>query len=339
MTVALLAETMLTPAMQPVALPPALATRLRTSDWRVLVTGAGGWLGQVALEMLADALGEAWRSRVIAFGSRRRDLMLRDGRQVRQRPLADLPAMSRTPSLLLHFAYLTREKTTAMPLDAYASTNRALSLLAVDGGAAVGVERSFSISSGAVHEALARPRDADPRLLYGRLKLEEESLFERFSEAAPGRRSFVARLFNLSGPYINKLDSYALASFICQARDGCIQVRARHPVLRSYTSASNLLGVAMGQLLAEDASPFLRVETAGDRVVEVGELARMVRDMISPKATIDRAEYVEAPIDHYVGDGARYRKLLAEHGIPEHSLPRQIGDTAEYLDRLGPTPP
>lgn len=320
--------------MNRLALPPALAESLRSSHWRVLVTGAGGWLGQAALELLADALGVNWRKRVAAFGSNERLLVLRDGREIRQQPLAMLPTFPRQPSLLLHFAYLTREKATRMPVEAYLATNRALSQIAAEGGAAIGVERAFVASSGATHAALAAADDANPALLYGKLKLEDEALFERFAGDKPGRRTFVARLFNLSGPYINKLDSYALASFIRQARGGCIHIRARHPVIRSYTSASNLLGAAMGQLLSDDAPPFLRVETAGDHEIEVGELARKVCDLVSPHAAIERNECAKQPIDRYVGDGRDYRLLLGEHGIAEHPLERQIAETAEYLAQL-----
>lgn len=314
-------------------LPPALAERLRSSRWRVLVTGTSGWLGQAALELLADALGDGWRSRVVAFGSSARSWTLRNGTKVSQQSLADLPKLPRAPSLLLHFAYLTREKTSGMPAEAYIDTNRMLSRLAAEGGAKVGVERAFVTSSGAVHAALARPNDPDPALMYGRLKLEDEAMFQAFGQAAPGRRVFIARLFNLSGPYINKLDSYALASFIRQARQGRIEIRARHPVIRSYTSAANLLGVALGQLLADDAEPFLSVETAGECEVEVGELAQLVREVVAPDAAIDRP-LLEEPVDRYVGDGMQYRQMLTLHGVAEHALARQVVDTAHYLAHL-----
>jgi nucleoside-diphosphate-sugar epimerase len=319
--------------MKRLALPPALAARLRDSPWRVLVTGAGGWVGLAALESLADALGEAWQERVLAFGSSERILVLRDGTTIRQRPLAQLPACAHAPSLLLHFAYLTRENAIRMPAQAYIDANRAISRLAAEAGQAIGVERAFVTSSGAVHAALVAPGHADPSLLYGRLKLEDEHRFQRFAQAAPGRRAFVARVFNLSGPYINK--PYALASFIDQARAGRIAVHARHPVVRSYTSVENLLGLALGQLLVDDAEPHLCVETAGDREVEMGELARTVRDLVAPDAVIERPAYADAPIDRYVGDGARYRDLLALHGITGHALQRQIADTANDLARRG----
>lgn len=323
--------------MSQVSLPPALAARLRGSHWRVLVTGASGWLGQAALELLVQALGPAWEARVLAFGSSRRTFSLRDGTEVRQQPLSELAASPQLPSLLLHFAYLTREKAASMSPEAYVATNRAISRQVAEGGAAVGVERAFITSSGAVHAATMAPDDPDPALLYGKLKLEEEALFRGFALAAPHRRVFLARLFNLSGPYINKLDSYALASFITQARKGRIEIHACHPVIRSYTSASNLLGLAFGQLLADASEQFVQVETAGDREVEMSELAEAVRSVVAPHASITRPELAVGPIDRYVGSGSHYRRLLAEHGVVEHPLAKQITETAEYLAALEPT--
>lgn len=322
--------------MDLMTLPPALAERLRTSHWRVLVTGASGWLGQASLELLANVLGNDWLDRVFAFGSHPRTLTLRDGTKIGQQSLTELTALPQAPSLLLHFAYLTREKISSMPVSAYIDTNRMLSRMAAESGIKVGVERAFITSSGAVHAALARPDDSDPSLLYGRLKLEDEERFEAFAYAAPERRAFVARLFNLSGPYINKLDSYALASFIRQARRGCIQIHARHPVVRSYTSVTNLLGVALGQLLADEAEPFLSVETAGDCEIEVGKLATVVRELVAPDADIERSAVLTEPVDRYVGDGACYRRLMVAHDIDEHPLARQVIDTANYLAQLEP---
>lgn len=320
--------------MTQLALPSTLIEQLRRSHWRILVTGASGWLGQATLELLSNTLGSRWHTRVSAFGSQARTWSLRDGTIVSQRPLTELPALPHSPSLLLHFAYLTREKASTMSADAYINTNRMLSRLAAEGGASVGVERVFVTSSGAVNAAMAKPDDEDPNLFYGRLKLEDEALFKTFVQAAPERRTFIARLFNLSGPYINKLNSYALASFIRQARQGRIQIHARHPVVRSYTSAANLLGVAMGQLLTTEADPFLCVETTGECEVEVGDLAQMVREFVAPDAAIARLPMLAEPADRYVGDGARYRQLLALHGIDEHPLARQINDTADFIAQI-----
>jgi UDP-glucuronate decarboxylase len=319
--------------MTPIALPPALAARLKASHWRVIVTGASGWLGRAALESLAHGLGPDWLGRVEAFGGSARVVALRDGAAVRQRPLSELGALPSRPSLLLHFAYLTREKVAGMSPDAYVATNREITRTVLEAGTRAGVERAVVTSSGAVHAALAAPESPDPALLYGRLKLEDEALFAEFALAAPARRALAVRLFNLSGPYVNK--PYALSSFIEQAAAGRIGVQARSLVTRSYTSAANLLGVGLGHLLVDAAEPFRCIETAGDRDVEMGDLAEAVRAVVNPSAVIHRAPLDDSPADRYVGDGRVYRELMGRYGVAEHSLPRQIADTADYLRASG----
>ena len=315
--------------MNPITLPPALAGQLRDSRWRVVVTGASGWLGRAALELLAHGFGSDWTRRVEAFGSSARGLTLRDGAEIQQRPLSELAVLPPQPSLLLHFAYLTREKVAGMSPDDYIRTNREITRTVLESGVHAGVERAVVTSSGAVHAALAAPTSPDPALLYGRLKLEDEALFASFAQAAPGRRALAMRLFNLSGPYINK--PYALSSFIEQAMAGHISVQARGPVTRSYTSAGNLLGVGLGHLLSEEAEPFLCVETAGEREVEMDALAEAVRAVVNPSATIDRAAPDGRAADRYVGDGRLYRALMQRHGVSEDPLRRQIAETADYL--------
>jgi nucleoside-diphosphate-sugar epimerase len=315
--------------MNLVCLPPALAAQLRGSHWRVIVTGASGWLGRAALELLAGDLGPGWPNRVEAFGSRTCRLMLRSGLEIVQRPLSELGALPPAPSLLMHFAYLTREKVTGMSPEDYIRTNREITRTVLDAGARIGVERAMVASSGAVHAALAAPASPDPALLYGRLKLEEEALFASFVEEMPRRRALVLRLFNLSGPYINK--PYALSSFIEQALAGRIRVQAPNPVIRSYTSVANLLSVGLGHLMSDEAEPFLRVETAGESEVEMSALAEAVRAVVNPAATVERAALDGRTSDRYVGDGRAYRALMQRHGVVEDPLVRQIADTADYL--------
>ena len=315
--------------MNAVTLPPTLAAQLQASRWRVVVTGASGWLGRAALELLAQSLGPGWPGRVEAFGGQARLLTLRDGAEIQQRPLSELGAMPPGPSLLLHFAYLTREKVADMSPDDYVRTNREITRTVLETGVRAGVERMVVMSSGAVHAALAAPASPDPALLYGRLKLEDEALFASFARGAPGRRALAVRLFNLSGPYINK--PYALSSFIEQARAGHIGVQARSPVTRSYASAANLLGVALGHLLSDEAEPFLCIETAGECEVEMGALAEAVRAVVNPSATIARAALDGSPADRYVGDGRVYRALMQRYGVTEDPLARQIADTDDYL--------
>jgi hypothetical protein len=95
-------------------------------------------------------------------------------------------------------------------------------------------------------------------------------------------------------------------------------------VTRSYTSAANFLGVAVGYLLSDETEPFLCIETAGECEVEMGALAETVRAVVNPFATIDRAEADGSPADRYVGDGHRYRALMQRYGVIEDPLLRNF---------------
>jgi nucleoside-diphosphate-sugar epimerase len=193
----------------------------------------------------------------------------------------------------------------------------------------------FIASSGAVYGPW-RAFDEDlARNPYGVLKRRDELLFAEACRAA-GTRLAVARIFNLSGPYINKLDSYALASFLIDALAGRpIAIRAAQRVERSYVHVGDVVGLALAVLL-DPGSEAVTLDTAGERVVEVGELAALIRDIVGrPGLEIHRPP-VDAglPADRYVGDGAAMAALARRYGLGLHDLAEQIRRTAEYLREI-----
>ncbi len=85
--------------------PHGLAHRLVEEGGTFAVTGATGWFGRVALDLLAGVLGPAaFRERVRAYASRPREVEVTDVGTVAVAPLSDL----RPADTLLHFAFLTR---------------------------------------------------------------------------------------------------------------------------------------------------------------------------------------------------------------------------------------
>jgi nucleoside-diphosphate-sugar epimerase len=322
--------------MSALSLSVPLVGRLVRSDYRVVITGASGWLGQASFEMLSGAYGKQFNERVKCFGSLARTLRIRGGQLIDQRPLPEMQALDNHPTILLHFAYLTKEKAASMSLDEYVATNRTISRSTYQAAKGIGVDRIFLVSSGAVYQAMAAAPLLQPVQPYGALKLEDEALFSRFAHESEGARVITARLFNVSGPYINKLGSYALASFIEQARQrhlgACIKINADHPVIRSYIAVENLVRVALSHLLDDATDPYVCFDTAGDREVEVQELAETVRYLVNPDITISRPALTSVVADRYVGDGTMYRSLAARHGVVLHDLEQQVRDTASYLN-------
>lgn len=304
----------------------AIAAALHRDGRRIVVTGAGGWIGMAALDLLNGALGADFARRVHCFGSSARMLRLIDGVEIAQRPLEEIAALDSRPTIVLHFAFLTKERAETMDDAAYRAANRAIGARVRDALDAIGAEAVFVASSGAAR--FAENADASPAMrLYGALKKEDEEAFAAWA-AARGRTMVIARIFNIAGPYINKHHAYALAGFILDAQAGReIRVRAPHPVVRGYVAIRELMSLVFALLLEGGGVTFF---DSGGEALELEAVARIVAGVVGPVA-VSRAPLTSERADAYCGDDARYRALLARHGIAAVPVDRQIAETAAFL--------
>ncbi len=305
------------------------AAQLARSDDRIVITGAGGWIGLATLELLRDCLGKAaFEDRVVAFGSSRRLLQLRGGATVRQSPLSEIRYLRSRPTIVLHFAFLTKDRAEQMDEDEYVRANRNVSRTVLETLDTVGAKAVFVASSGAA--ASAEDPDASPAMrLYGLLKKEDEAAFAGWANER-GKRAIIARIFNLSGPYVNKHSTYALASFILDAlAKKPIEIRATRPVVRGYVAIRELMSLVFA-LLCQDNGGVVRFDTGG-APMEMQEIAETVA-AICGRVPIVRSQVQAALADEYAGDHAAYSRLLGEYGIEPVSFVRQVSETASFLD-------
>ena len=311
-------------------LTPHVAAKLRDSEHRLVVTGAGGWLGMATLDLLSSALGDAFADRVCCFGSSRRTLKLLGGVQIEQERLDLLAALAPRPTLVLHLAFLTKDRAEAMPEEEYRNANRAIGRTVLDALGAIGAEGVFVSSSGAA--AFADDPTASPAMrLYGSLKKEDEELFAGWAEEA-GKRAVITRIFNLSGSYMNKHGSYALASFILDAIAGRpVEVRAEKPVIRGYVAIRELISLVLALLLDEGLG-VVRFDTGG-QAMEMQVIAEAVAGVCGP-VPVRRPPLGNSPADEYAGNPEAYEALLRNKGIPVVAFEQQIAETAEFLSEI-----
>jgi UDP-glucuronate decarboxylase len=315
-----------------------VAARLVDGDLGVVVTGGGGWLGQATLEMLDGALGTALASKVQVFGSSSRRLALRSGRSIAVEPmgqLADRDRRRRTPQVVAHYAFVTREHAGTQSLSAYVDTNRAISDAAVDLAARDETVGVFVPSSGAVYgpdRTVQEDLDVNP---YGALKLADERRFSRLAGGPTNRQVVVSRVFNLAGPFLNKPDLYALGTILTDiARGGPIRIRAARPVIRSYVHVQDLVELAFAAMLGLVPVPDRAFDTAGEIEVELAQLAELAAAVLGrPEMPVERPLLTEAAADRYVGDRTNFARMAAEHALALRTLTTQIEDTADYLAR------
>jgi nucleoside-diphosphate-sugar epimerase len=188
------------------------------------------------------------------------------------------------------------------------------------------------LSSGAVY--LGDDLATNP---YGVLKRRDERRFlDLASEsggAEPAPRVVIPRLFNLAGPFLNKPELYVLGSIIEDiGRGGPIRLHADKRVLRSYVHVADLVDLALSIMVGDGPVPPQAFDTAGEREIEVGELAELAATVLGqPGMPVLRPPVDDTQVDRYVGDPAVMDSLARSYGITLTPLPRQIEDTARYL--------
>ncbi|MBY0440525.1 MAG: NAD(P)-dependent oxidoreductase [Mycobacteriaceae bacterium] len=301
----------------------ALAARTLGND-RVLITGASGWLGRTALDLIAPlnlpTLALASRTRVIHVGKMAVECRAWDAREV---------AMF-APTVVLDCAFLTRDRVADLPIGEYAAINRTLTERLLSATRLPGVRLALTVSSGAAvypHDALDGRIEDNP---YGYLKREAE---HRLIEAAATRGAVpvVARAWSISGAHVQKPQNYALGSMILAAAAGAITIKARRPVFRRYVLAEELL--ALG--IAEGSAGPATIDSGGE-LVELGELAGRIAAVARPDAVIRRADVDPGDPDRYHSDGQDWERRCHRWGLVSTPLERQIDITARGV--LGQAP-
>jgi nucleoside-diphosphate-sugar epimerase len=266
------------------------------------------------------------------FGSSERRLAVPGG-ALPQQALANLQPADVDGAYVLHLAFLGREKGGGDQA-AFRAANRA-----VDAQLAAALRRApaaglFVASSGAARMA---ETGADPHP-YGFAKLEQEALFGEVS-ASTASAVLVGRIYNLAGPYMNKLESYALSAFLSQARSaGEIRIEATRPVYRAYLHALDLAALVLGALEAERGWGGPR-DLCGMTVVEMHDIAAAA----ARARGLETSAIRRGPVDLekpsvYLGDPVHTRTLALGLGMALRSFDAQVRDTARWIDRTTFTP-
>lgn len=313
-------------------LDPAFRDAVRHGSLGIALTGAGSWLGRAFLALLAEegALPHPEKLRLYASSDR----MIRlDDRSVPVEKLSGAAPLSDGPWLLFHFAFLGKERTAEMPIADFIAANDAILADTLRIASPASGLRFVFASSGAAHAVRADISACDPSNRYGWCKVSHEHRLTDWCHEH-GVPLIIPRIFNIGGPYINKTASYALSSFIEAARtQGTIRIAASRPTYRSYVHVNELLSLLASAGLQHVADVPLAFDTVGSDIVEMQDLAEAVRRLLRrADLTIERAVLDDSTSDKYVGDGARYRALLAARGRDIVPLDPIIADTVHFLE-------
>ena len=290
------------------------------SDGKIVVTGAGGWLGTEYLEGLREEIGSAaLRNKVVCLGSTERGLTLSDGTKLEVRKLDGFNVDSPIEGLV-HLAFLTRDKVAHMSLESYSFAN-----LLITSAAVQLIEKHkptwvATVSSGAVFSSPGGPLEnnlqANP---YGFTKRIEEALLRDACESVSSNLA-IGRLWGAMGAFMPVNRAYAVSDFICQALDTSkIQVRAKHEVFRRYCLAGEFMKVLTRTAKTQNFASF---DSGGD-VIELSSLAGLIAEHLSADL-MPRELEPTAQADRYFPLSQDYEALARRTEVKLATVEQQV---------------
>jgi nucleoside-diphosphate-sugar epimerase len=293
---------------------------------RIVITGASGWIGNALLARIARNYGSGWSHRVTLFGQSAREYRAPDGTMLQMRALSTIDGADIEGALVIHLAYLTKEKVDTLGERVFTDTNLDIDDHMLRALAAGCPHAVFIASSGAA--ALAEQGiDRHP---YGLCKLRQEDRFLAWSTKS-GIAILAGRIFNLAGPYINKIESYAIGSFILQAKTkGAIEIEAQIPIFRSFLHVDDLCAMILGA--ADRAIGYdVPIDLCGAEVLEMGDIAALTASLSSRHVTVARAQLRTDAANAYLGNFVDTKRLALQLGLDLAPFSSQLKDTIAWL--------
>ena len=301
-------------------------------DQLVVVTGASGWVGRSALHELQRMLPvEEFQHSVVACASKP-GIIASTGyshkhqTSVKLHPLGALPEIVRGKKILLiHTAFLTRDRLAYLGFDSYVATNRWITQTVANALIQASESRVIEISSGAAAEAsnqqeLQVEQVHDP---YGFLKLQEELCL---ASVAPTQ---VFRIYALTGRFMRDPSLFALGDFLKCALQGLpIRIRSTSPVVRGYGHAADIARAALLWLTSSnDVGIPIATCSVEISLLELADLTASLFNLPPTEAKINP----ELTPDVYSAKADSFTKLLAGLGLSALDLTSQIIDTSHGL--------
>jgi len=301
--------------------------RSEAAQARFVILGATGWIGRASLAWLFEVVGPGWRSKTECFGSSARTVVAPDGGEIQIRDLKTLRGADLDSAIVLHLSYLTKDKVGGMSDAAFVAAN-----LGIDETVLAALRNSnpggvFVASSGAARD-VSTGSSRDP---YGETKLLQEERFAKYAKDS-ARPVLVGRVFNIAGPHINKMGSYAISSFAVQGiKTGRIRIEARTPVFRSFLHVNDLIDIVVAELIAGQPT-VAATDLCGPEVLEMGDIALAVaRELGLPPSAIDRGSVDKSVSSSYVGDPLPALAIAKRHGLALKSFDVQVRDTVAFV--------
>lgn len=299
---------------------------------RFVLTGPTGWIGSALLALMnrtgdPDALTAS--ETVSLFGSNRGTIALGDGRHLPVRALSDITPDDVAGSHVIHLAYLTKDKVTALGEAEFLRTNKAIDD-ALFAALSVAAPASLFVASSGAARLAKSGYDKHP---YGLAKLSQEARFLDWArqKTVP---TLCGRIFNLAGPHINKLDAYAVSNFAVQAlNDKRIAITAAQPVFRSFLHVEDLSRIIL-RAARQGIGGERPIDLCGAELLEMQDIAQLVAQEIGGPIPLDRPAIDFDARSDYLGSAQDTWIIAKKLAIELTGIRKQVGDTVDWIRHL-----
>jgi nucleoside-diphosphate-sugar epimerase len=288
-----------------------IASRGLASSDRILITGATGWLGRSAVALIQNL-----NMPYLLTASQDQTLIV-DGKASMVRRFSIVDALDFSPTVVLDFAFITRDRLVQTGHEEFLRTNRHLIDLSKKLLGINTVRKFVAFSSGAAVPFLdSSPPEmsVDP---YGFLKAEYENEMKQTHDTLENK-VVITRPYSLSGRFVRNRSSYALFNIIDQASQfKSVTLSSKAPVFRRYVDAEEFIALSLN--VSPGAPP---LESGGD-LVELGDLAELIISAIGSSARVQRGS-PSGEADNYHSDGKSMSQACSSIGFQPACLRDQI---------------
>jgi nucleoside-diphosphate-sugar epimerase len=291
-----------------------------TSDDRVLVTGSSGWFGKTATVMAREL---NLKTLCVSSSSRTYDVA---GTRITSSPYDLLLINDFDPTIVIDTAFVTRDLRENFTLDDYISINRQIIGKSMEIASLSSVRKYVGFSSGATVNLAGQASFSLLDNPYAALKREYEDGICKLSGMPKGKIS-IARVWSVTGTHLTKPDLFAFSNLISQARSGRIVIKANNLVFRRFCTIDEVISVALA-----DSGKHGPIFDTGGELIEIGELAEIVRQEVNPQAEIVRGLRDGTEPDNYYSDGKVWDELLKNCQIKPATIREQVRAVAESLN-------
>lgn len=277
---------------------------------RVAITGGAGWLARE----LAFRLQRCEGIEVLLLG-RRSQIVNVGGMRFSVHEWTDEVTRYWSPTVVVHLAYVTRERVSTVSKEEYIRANirlreRIHNLISMQP-----VRHLIHVSSGA---ALF----ADESDIYGQLKRKDEEVYDSFG-AALNVSVLTARAWSLSGRFCTKPKHFLFFDVLSQIQQGNqeVVITSEGEVWRKYVDAGDFLETCVRGSL-EGLSGVM--DSAGD-LVEAAALVHRAARICGREVRVLRPNFrPDAPASTYFSRSDRMDEVMVGLGIARLSLEQQI---------------